>query len=50
MGALAKDDVRSRSRLVVNYKAEACPLLLLFVAILLRLTTIVYIVFRSMRW
>ena len=27
--ALAKDDVRSRSRLVVTNKAEACPLLLL---------------------
>ena len=39
--ALAKDDVRSRRRLVVN-KAEACLLLLhvLFVAFSLRLTTI----------
>ena len=49
---MAKDDVRSRRRLVVNYERKqsrglpwACPLLLLFVAISLRLTTIVY---RSM--
>ena len=55
---LAKDDVRSRSRsrVVVNIvkccrcnKAEASPFFIIIVAVSLILTTVVYIVFRSMR-
>ena len=57
---LAKDDIRSRSRsrVVVNIvkcctcrcnKAEANPFFIIIVAVSLILTTVVYIVFRSMR-
>ena len=49
--ALAKDDARSRCRLslVVNIIKCSQPFVITIVTVSLRLTTIVYIVFRSMR-
>ena len=50
--ALAKYDVRSRYRLVVNIikcTKQRPAFVITIVAVSLRLTTIVYIVFRSMR-